>query len=43
MLIIEAIFPKTLSNHLLNREAFHLFNRHSEFDDDLQRLKGILS
>lgn len=41
MLVIEALFPKSLSNHLLNKQALNFFDPHrTDSDDDLQRLKG---
>lgn len=41
MLIIEAIFPKSLSNHLLNKQGLKFFDHQfDDLDDDLQRLKG---
>ena len=38
MLVIEALFPKSLSNHLLNRQALNFFDHRADLDD--QRLKG---
>ena len=41
MLIIEALFPKSLSNRLLNKQTLNFFDHRADLDDDLQRLKGI--
>lgn len=42
MLIVEALFPKSLSNHLLNKQTLNFFDHRNDLDDDLQRLKGNL-